>query len=547
MGSFRSSLSFLNLNGVQMRRMGISQFGIIAALGAGVVLALLFVGTLLLLGRKTSTTPLALPGAIAASPASQPVHENWGADALPPALYSCAQCHALPPPESLARADWPRVLDRMNATIEQYELGEALPAHALEEVKAYYAALAPARLDPIPAPEGPAPVRFVAGPIGRAPTPPPAGRPPIIGVLSAASIASPTSNDVLAPDIGENRVSLLTRTGNSYAEVTLADITAPCVATSADMDGDGDNDVLVASLGQMMPTDELTGSIHLLENKGRAEFEARVLLDQLARVADVEPADLDGDGDQDVLFAAFGLYKSGEIGWLEQTEQGAFAYRSILATNGATHVRPADFDGDGRTDFVALLSQQHETVLLFRNLGSGRFVSSELYKGPHPLWGMSSLTLADLDADGDLDVVVTNGDALDIVPTPKPYHGVSWLENTGGLEFTHHRIAGVPGAYSAAVADFDLDGDQDIVVSSMMNDWEDPANQALTLLENDGAQQFTPRPLSHSPTWQVSCLAVDLNGDDRPDVISSGMYVMPPFARVGRLTAFLNAASSDDH
>ncbi len=532
-----------------MRRVGISQFGVVVALGAGVIVALSFVVVLLLLGRGTgaaSSGPSSGPLAVAATPAAQPAFPSasagtTGSDAPSAAVYSCAQCHAMPPPDALAREDWPRALDRMNAIIAEYELGEALPERALDEVKRYYASQAPERLATIPAPAGPSSVRFVAGAIGRAPTPPPEGRAPILGVLSVASIATPTSRDILVPDIGENRVSLLTRTGNRYTEITLADIAAPCVATSADMDNDGDNDVIVASLGQMIPTESLAGSIHLLENEGRAEFSSRVLLDRLARVADVQPADLDGDGDLDVLFAAFGLYKSGEIGWLEQTSSGVYEYRSVLGTNGATHVRPADFDGDGLMDFVALLSQQHEAVMLFQNLGGGRFAASDLYRGPHPLWGMSSITLSDLDGDGDPDVVVTNGDALDQVPTPKPYHGVSWLENLGGLEFAHHRLGAVPGAYCAAVADYDLDGDMDIVVSSMMNDWSDLANQSLTLLINDGSQGFTAQPLSHSPAWQVSCLAIDLNGDARPDVVSAGMYVMPPFARVGRLSAFLNS------
>lgn len=513
----------------------------VGALGAGLVVALAIGYLVATRAGSTAPRPTTAHAIPAPAPAIPPVITSSPDGSHPAAVYSCAQCHAMPPPDALARDDWPKTIEKINQIIREYALGEPLSDDALRQVIRYYVDHAPTSLATIPAPQTPSPVQFVGGPIGRAPTPPPAGRPPILGVLSRASISAPGAVDVLVTDIGENRVSLLTRAGQTHREINLAEVPAPCVATPVDIDNDADQDVLVASLGQMMPTDEPVGSIHLLENKGRGEFVPRVIMDRLARVADVQAADLDGDGDQDIVFAAFGLYTTGEIGWLEQTAPGEFAYRALHTTNGATHVRLADFDADGAIDIAALISQQHEVVMIFRNAGRGRFEASEAFRAPHPLWGMSSLTLVDMDRDGDQDLIVTNGDALDQVPSPKPYHGAAWLENLDGKSFKHHPMAGVPGAYSAAPADFDLDGDIDVVVSSMMNDWSDLSNQALTLLENDGAQSFTPRPLSHSPAWQVSCIAVDLNDDGRPDIISSGMYVMPPFARVGRLAAFVNA------
>lgn len=475
-----------------------------------------------------------------AIPEARPAAPLVASESQPAAVYSCGQCHALPPADSLARDDWPKTIEKINQIIGEYALGEPLSEDALRQVIGYYVDHAPTSLARIEPPRGASPVRFVGGPIGRPPTPPPQGRPPVLGVLSRASISGAGATDILVPDIGEGRVSLLVRAGGSNREVTLGEVPAVCVATATDIDGDGDEDVLAASLGQMIPTDEPVGAVYLLENQGRGEFSARVVIDRLARVADVQAADMDGDGDMDIVFAAFGLYATGEIGWLEQTSAGRFDYRVVHPTNGATHVRLADFDGDGATDIAALVSQQHEVVYVFRNAGRGRFETREAYRAAHPLWGMSSLTLTDMDGDGDTDLIVTNGDALDQSPSPKPYHGVAWLENEGEMRFGHRPIGAAAGAYCAAPADFDQDGDVDVVVSSMMNDWSDLSNQALTLFVNDGAQGFEARPLSHSPAWQVSCVAVDLNADGRPDVVSAGMYVMPPFARVGRLTAFVN-------
>ena len=58
------------------------------------------------------------------------------------------------------------------------------------------------------------------------------------------------------------------------------------------------------------------------------------------------------------------------------------------------------------------------------------FTPTVIWKAPHANWGSSGLSMADLDADGDLDFLLANGDTFDD-SLLKPYHGLAWLERTG--------------------------------------------------------------------------------------------------------------------
>jgi hypothetical protein len=126
----------------------------------------------------------------------------------------------------------------------------------------------------------------------------------------------------------------------------------------------------------------------------------------------------------------------------------------------------ADLDGDGRPDIVALISQEHECVTAFLNRPDG-FQPVVLYQAPDPSWGSSGIELVDLDQDGDLDVLSTNGDTFDSYVV-KPYHGITWLENAGDFPFRAHSLAAMPGVHRALAADLDGDGDLDIVAAALI-------------------------------------------------------------------------------
>ena len=204
------------------------------------------------------------------------------------------------------------------------------------------------------------------------------------------------------------------------------------------------------------------------------------------------------------------------------------------------HMELVDLNKNGRLDFVTLISQEHEMILRFMNKGNGKFDPFLIGKAEHPVFGSSGFQVIDFDQDGDPDILYSNGDLMDTDPSPKPYHGIQWLENTGDLNFVYHDITRFHSCYRAVAADMDGDGDLDVVASSLYFYWQDHDMPSLIWLENDGNQNFTRRRIAYSPTNLATIDVGDLDGDKIPDIIGGGMHVPGPLGRVGRITVWKN-------
>ncbi len=365
---------------------------------------------------------------------------------------------------------------------------------------------------------------------------------PRIGYLTIADLDMDGRRDLLVCDMLTNRIGWIHQAADDeFRETTIPhEVMAPAHVEPNDIDGDGDLDLLVASMGMVFPNNDRIGSVIILENDGRQGFTPHVAAERIARVTDLRGADLDGDGDTDLVAGQFG-YDDGEIRWLRNEGDWTFRSHIILRLSGAIHTPLADIDADGDPDIVALVSQEWEETYVFENDGRAGFTPHLVYGSANEDFGSSGIDLVDLDADGDLDVLYTNGDAFDYMPPrPRPWHGLQWLENKGGLEFEYHRIGDFPGASVARAADFDGDGDLDILACSGYNLWEEPDAQSLVWFENDGELGFTLRDLANAPTHLIAMEVGDLDGDGWPDAVTGGMHVYPPYDRVGRVTYWRN-------
>jgi len=305
----------------------------------------------------------------------------------------------------------------------------------------------------------------------------------------------------------------------------------PAHAEMVDLDNDGLLDILVSDLGTTIPSDDLVGSLEFFRKLPNGGYDQQTLIEGVGRISEARSADFDGDGDLDIICAIFGWRKVGEIVYLENEaaagEAPRFKRHEIDPRAGAINLPICDIDGDGRLDFLALISQQHECIYAYLNRGPGRFEPHLLHRAPHAIWGSVELDLVDLDQDGDLDLLYTHGDTLDD-QIPKPHHGVTWLENRGSLEFREHLLTNLYGAYAARAGDLDGDGDLDIAISSFLPfvGKDHPARkqiESLIWLEQKDGMRFERHSLEASKPHHPCLEVADLDGDGRDEIIYGNM------------------------
>ncbi|MCY3759821.1 MAG: VCBS repeat-containing protein [Gemmatimonadetes bacterium] len=442
----------------------------------------------------------------------------------------CGGCHLLPPADLMPKKDWPRVIQAMQDLTMERDGRPFFPDDVLRDLTAFYYESAPDELPRLPYyDDTDSPVAFHLKEIGEKSV-----LPSVINIRTA-DLNSDDEPGFLLCDGESNQVNLLQQVEGEWRESKLADVAIPVNTEVVDYDAYGDRDILVAALGYYPPSDKLAGRVVVLEQTMARQFEKKVLLEGVGRITDVRSADMDRDGDLDIAVAIFGGNVVGELAWLENRGKGRYQKHTMVNARGGLNMTPTDLNGDDLVDFISFVSQENEAIVGIVNLGGGEFKSSTLTQAPHPMFGSTGMCLADLDSDGDQDIVFTNGDNFDLQWDPKPYHGVQWLENFGRLKLTeaagagsggevfyalkYQEIGRFYGAVDAVVGDMDGDGDMDIVASSWSNYWDDPRRQSLVWFENDGSQSFRRHNIASRPQSIVSLELRDVNNDKRLDIV----------------------------
>jgi len=374
----------------------------------------------------------------------------------------------------------------------------------------------------------------------------PITQPPWIAHITTVDLDRDGLLDLVFCEAQESKIMWLRQTSRGQFEerVLATNVSAPVHVEAADMDGDGDLDLIVSSMGVVFPDNDKIGTVFILENDGHQNFTPHVVLEHTERVVDAQAADLNGDGKMDLALAQFG-YDQGQVSWLERTGPWEFKRHVLLDLSGAINVCIADYNGDHKPDIVALVSQQWEEIYYFENKGDGQFATKRIWGSTNEDYGSSGISLCDLNRDGRPDIIYSNGDGFGpaATPGPRPWHGVQWLENTGDGNFRYHRIGNLPGAYSPVGVDLDGDGATDVVAVAAYSDWNNKNRNVVSLMwfRNDGKMNFEPRVLSRTPKDQITLAAGDFDGTGKAVLVTGGFYIYPPYDALGRITLWRRA------
>ena len=279
------------------------------------------------------------------------------------------------------------------------------------------------------------------------------------------------------------------------------------------LEQDGTKDY-VLTMGVMDPSEEFLGKLQLFDNGD----EGIEMLSKLQRPVFLSQADLDGDGNADLVVSQFGD-QTGKLSWFKNDGDTTFIQNVIKNASGTIKTEIQDFDQDGRLDIMALMGQGNEGISIFYNKGKGRFKENIILRFP-PVYGSSSFQLVDFNKDGNLDILYSNGDNSDFTYSLKPYHGVRIFLNDGDYNFTESFFYPMYGVTKTMAGDFDLDGDLDLFAISFMPDFSNERPEGFVYLENLGNLNFKPYsfPEAANGRWLVAD-AADFDKDGDLDIV----------------------------
>lgn len=227
-----------------------------------------------------------------------------------------------------------------------------------------------------------------------------------------------------------------------------------------DLDGDGDDDVLVVQDDVFWPGQR--DAVWYEHLDGAGSYGPGQILEQDLNVAAIATDDLDGDGDLDLIAGVADLAVPRGLFWYEHLDgNGSFGPATAVHSHqtGCLWAAAHDLDGDGDGDLIGRYMDLDFTVAgyqVFENVdGQGTFELARVLESF--VSGVDEFVL-DPDGDGDLDLIeVRRGDA--------DAGGIWWAEDRDGpgLLEPWKRLAVEQFVNFPAFGDVDHDGDSDFV------------------------------------------------------------------------------------
>lgn len=279
------------------------------------------------------------------------------------------------------------------------------------------------------------------------------------------------------------------------------------VVAFADIDGDQDQDLLVAGDNAMVSTTKL------FTNDGTGQFE-EVLGSSLTIGANGSAKFFDADGDQDQDLVAFShlgskLYRNDGTGKFSEAPESLLDNLSLVA------LAVSDVDGDQDIDILVTGSHSDITnTILYLNDGNGVFIKDAGTPFPNLIFG--DVAFADIDGDLDQDIVISGSNAT-LGKITKLYRN----DGAGGFSEDFNNLFEGVGGGLPTFADVDGDQDQDLLITGLRI----TSPRVAKLYINDSQGNFSeivPSPFHASRETAAAFADVDQDGD--LDVMLTGSF-----------------------
>lgn len=327
----------------------------------------------------------------------------------------------------------------------------------------------------------------------------------------------------------------------SYVEVPLGDLTTGNADLAwSDADGDGDLDLAVGTDGATVLYRNDAGSLVLTdtelpgywEDNSQADFDLR----------SISWADYDNDGDPDLLLPSVFDFDSFSYRTALMRNDGPGGSGGIIFTEADSVFAPtshaqsawADFDGDQDLDLllvnIAPLTDEG-FIRRYRNEGNGVFLGEDILgslavEHGEAQWG-------DYDGDGDLDILVAG--SIQEQDGSYTHMALRIYRNDNENYFPVEVIADLPGEgwfdlTAATWADYDSDGDMDILLAGNYNSGTNIEGRARIYTNADGvfAESGNELPAPRASGDRGGTFSwLDIDGEGDLDYFIAGQYFVP--------------------